>query len=67
MLQQIVQQEQGEILQYVTVGESGPSHLREFEVEARLNSNVIGRGKGPSKRQAEQMAAKEALTLFGNI
>ena len=67
LLQQIVQQEQGEILQYVTVGESGPSHLRVFEVEARLNSNVIGKGIGSSKRQAEQMAAKEALTLFGNI
>lgn len=65
LLQQIVQQEQGEILQYVTVGESGPSHLRVFDVEARLNSNVIGRGTGNSKRQAEQMAAKEALTLFG--
>ncbi len=67
ILQQIVQQEQGEILQYVTVGESGPSHMRVFEVEARLNSNVIGRGTGSSKREAEQMAAKEALTLFGNI
>ncbi len=67
ILQQIVQQEQGEILQYVTVGESGPSHLRVFEVEARLNSNVIGKGTGHSKREAEQMAAKEALTLFGNI
>ncbi|MBR6513868.1 MAG: ribonuclease III [Clostridia bacterium] len=67
LLQQIVQQEQGEILQYVTVGESGPSHLRTFEVEARLNSNVIGKGTGHSKREAEQMAAKEALTLFGNL
>ena len=65
LLQQIVQQEQGEILQYVTVGESGPSHQRIFDVEARLNSNVIGRGRGSSKREAEQMAAKEALTLFG--
>ncbi|MBE6573364.1 MAG: ribonuclease III [Ruminococcaceae bacterium] len=65
LLQQIVQQEQGEILQYVTVGESGPSHQRIFDVEARLNSNVIGKGRGSSKREAEQMAAKEALTLFG--
>jgi ribonuclease-3 len=34
-------------------------------VEARLNSNVIGRGEGGSKREAEQKAAKEALVLFG--
>ena len=66
MLQQIVQQEQGEILQYITVSESGPSHMRVFEVDAMLNSNVIGHGSGTSKREAEQMAAKEALTFFGD-
>ena len=66
LLQQIVQQERGEILEYVLVGESGPDHAKVFEVEARLNSNVIGHGKGKSKREAEQMAAKEALVLFGD-
>lgn len=66
MLQQIVQQEHGEILQYVVVNETGPSHMRIFEVEARLNSNVIGHGTASSKREAEQLAAKEALTLFGD-
>ncbi|MBE6637718.1 MAG: ribonuclease III, partial [Ruminococcaceae bacterium] len=64
-LQQIIQQERGDILEYVTVGESGPAHKKTFEVEARLNGNVIGRGVGSSKRSAEQCAAKEALTLFG--
>ncbi|MBQ2765663.1 MAG: ribonuclease III [Clostridia bacterium] len=66
LLQQIVQQERGEILEYVLVGESGPDHAKIFEVEARLNSNVIGHGRGKSKREAEQMAAKEALVLFGD-
>ena len=64
-LQQIVQQEQGEKLEYVLVGEEGPAHQRTFTMEARLNSNVIGKGRGSSKREAEQQAAKEALTLFG--
>lgn len=64
-LQQIVQQEQGEKLEYVLISEEGPAHQRTFTMEARLNSNVIGRGKGSSKREAEQQAAKEALTLFG--
>lgn len=64
-LQQIVQQANGEILEYVVIGESGPDHRKTFEVEARLNSNVIGRGQGRTKREAEQNAAKEALTLFG--
>ena len=66
LLQQIVQQERGEILEYVLVGESGPDHAKTFTVEARLNSNVIGHGSGKSKREAEQMAAKEALILFGD-
>ncbi len=64
-LQQIIQQLSGEKLEYVLVGESGPDHSKQFEVEARLNSNVIGYGKASSKRKAEQLAAKEALTLFG--
>ncbi len=66
LLQQIVQQERGEILEYVLVGEEGPDHAKIFTVEARLNSNVIGHGKGKSKREAEQMSAKEALVLFGD-
>ena len=64
LLQQFVQQEEGDVLKYVIVGEHGPDHQKEFEAEARLNSNVIGRGKGRSKREAEQNAAKEALELF---
>ncbi|MBQ8288793.1 MAG: ribonuclease III [Clostridia bacterium] len=64
-LQQIVQQEQGEKLEYILIAEEGPPHQRTFTMEARLNSNVIGRGVGSSKREAEQRAAKEALTLFG--
>ncbi len=64
-LQQIVQQFGTEKLEYALVGEHGPDHNKTFEIEARLNSNVIGRGKAKSKREAEQIAAKEALGLFG--
>ena len=64
-LQQIVQQANTEKLEYVLVGESGPDHNKNFSVEARLNSNVIGRGEGKTKREAEQIAAHEALVLFG--
>lgn len=66
-LQQLIQQAEGDFLEYVVVGEKGPDHQKEFEVVAKLNSNVIGRGKGRSKREAEQNAAKEALALFGEI
>lgn len=65
LLQQIVQQEHGEMLEYVVTDESGPAHKKSFSVEAKLNSNIIGRGTGSSKQEAEQAAAKEALVLFG--
>lgn len=64
-LQQLIQQTEGDVLEYVLISEDGPDHRKQFEVEARLNSNVIGRGVGRSKRKAEQAAAKDALALFG--
>ena len=64
-LQQIIQQVNGEVLEYVVVSEEGPDHMKSFVVEAHLNSNVIGTGRGRSKREAEQAAAKKALELFG--
>ena len=64
-LQQLTTRADGILPSYVTVGESGPDHNKTFEVEARLGSNVIGRGVGRSKREAEQNAAREALKLFG--
>ena len=64
LLQQFVQQAEGDFLEYAVVGQSGPDHMKTFWVEARLNSNVIGRGEGRSKREAEQNAAREALALF---
>lgn len=66
-LQQLIQQAEGDFLEYEVIGEKGPDHNKEFEVVARLNSNIIGHGKGRSKREAEQNAAKEALRLFGEI
>ena len=65
LLQQFVQQAGGEVLEYFVVNEQGPDHDKIFTVEARLNSNVIGIGSGKNKRAAEQMAAKQALALFG--
>ena len=66
-LQQLIQQAEGDFLEYEVVAERGPDHDKEFEVVAKLNSNVIGHGKGRSKREAEQNAATEALKLFGEI
>lgn len=65
LLQEIVQKNPQEVLSYVLTDESGPDHDKRFEVEVRLNSNVIGRGVGRSKKAAEQLAAREALKLMG--
>jgi len=65
LLQEIIQKNPGERLSYVVTGESGPDHDKSFNVEVHLNSNVIGKGAGKSKKQAEQAAAKEALALMG--
>ena len=64
-LQEIIQQNPEERLEYVLTGESGPDHNKQFMVEVHLNSNVIGTGRGRSKKEAEQQAAREALKLMG--
>lgn len=64
-LQEVVQQNPDETLNYVPVGESGPDHDKRFEVEIHINSNVVASGIGRSKKQAEQEAAKQALILLG--
>ncbi len=65
MLQEVVQRNPGELVEYVLVGETGPDHDKRFAVEVHLNSNVIGKGIGRSKKRAEQEAAREALELMG--
>jgi ribonuclease III len=46
---------------YTVVRESGPDHDKLFEVEVSVNGEVVGRGMGRSKKEAEQSAAKQAL------
>ena len=64
-LQEIVQKNPEETLEYVLTGESGPDHDKHFTVEVRLDNNAIGKGGGRSKKEAEQQAAREALELMG--
>ena len=65
VLQEIVQKNPEEKVEYVLIGEEGPDHNKRFVVEVRLKSQVIGKGKGRSKKEAEQLAAREALELMG--
>lgn len=65
VLQEIIQRNPEESVSYILTDEFGPDHDKQFTVEVHLNSNTIGKGTGKSKKQAEQMAAKQALHLMG--
>ena len=60
-LQELVQQKKHQVLSYALVGESGPDHDKQFEVEVSLNGTVVGSGRGSSKKRAEQNAAAAAI------
>ena len=49
---------------YEVVGEIGPGHDKRFDVKVKIRSQVRGSGNGRSKKEAEQNAAKEALSAF---
>ncbi len=49
---------------YEVVGEIGPGHDKRFDVKVKIRSQVWGYGKGRSKKEAEQNAAKDALSGF---
>ena len=65
LLQEVIQKNPEEHVEYVLRDETGPYHDRHFKVDVVLNGSVIGSGEGHSKKQAEQQAAKEALDLMG--
>ena len=60
-LQELIQRESGQSLKYRLTGSEGPDHDKRFFVEVDLNSQPVGAGKGRSKKEAEQMAAKAAI------
>jgi ribonuclease-3 len=53
--------ERGAHAGYEVVREQGPPHKRTFEVAVSAGADVLGSGRGPSKKSAEQQAAHAAL------
>lgn len=49
------------VVDYAITDELGPPHDRIFEVAAKVDGDPLGRGRGRSKKQAEQEAARAAL------
>lgn len=60
-LQEMAQSLLKTIPRYQIAYQEGPDHLRTFETEVLILEQVMGRGKGRSKKESEQLAAKAAI------
>ena len=60
-LQELVQRRPGQSIAYRLVNEMGPDHARVFVMEVSIGGEVAGQGRGHTKKEAEQRAAKAAL------
>ena len=54
-------------LDYVIIDEYGPAHDKTFEVVVKIDDIIYGKGKAHSKKEAEQIAAKDALSKAKKI
>lgn len=63
-LQEIVQQQSGQALCYELLSESGPDHNKVFTAQVTLNGQALGQGSGHTKKEAEQVAAQQALAAM---
>lgn len=61
ILQEIVQEDGSQPVEYVLVKEEGPDHNKNFTVEAIVNGKNMGSGSGHTKKAAEQAAAYQAI------
>ncbi|CDE47486.1 ribonuclease 3 [Clostridium sp. CAG:411] len=61
ILQEIVQADYKEPLQYKLLGESGPDHDKVFTVAAIVDGKELSQGTGKTKKAAEQAAAYQAI------
>ena len=65
VLQELVQTDK-KSLEYVIVNEEGPAHDKMFTVNVIIDNIVYGTGTAHSKKEAEQIAAHDALTKAEN-
>ncbi|WP_295586869.1 ribonuclease III [uncultured Oscillibacter sp.] len=61
-LQELIQRQADQVLSYRMIGEEGPDHNKTFQAQVLLNDQPIGTGSGHSKKEAEQSAARDALS-----
>lgn len=61
-LQECIQSESREPLQYIALKDEGKDNNKTFYFKVCHNGIELGKGKGKSKKEAEQEAAKDALS-----
>ncbi len=64
-LQEDLQRVSKNKIEYKVEREEGPDHNKIFYINVLVNDRVVGTGSGRNKKEAEQMAAKDALHFFG--
>lgn len=65
LFQEIAQDKVGVTPTYEVLEEWGPDHARNFKVGVFLEKDMAGTGQGPSKQEAQQSAAEDALAKKG--
>ncbi|AKU90958.1 ribonuclease III [Vulgatibacter incomptus] len=65
-MQELAQARLGAAPRYRLVEERGPDHAKVFSVELWVGETLFGRGEGRSKKDAEQLAAREAIGALGD-
>ncbi|MFA5867422.1 MAG: ribonuclease III [Actinomycetota bacterium] len=63
-LQELTVKKFGLAPEYNIYKETGPDHHKMFHAQVSVGRHVYGKGKGTSKKEAEQAAAKEALQIL---
>ncbi len=66
LLQQLAQRSHGETPVYQVLDEKGPDHSKCFQVSAAIGQHTYASAWGPSKKEAEQLAAKNALAQLAD-
>ena len=61
MLQEIVQKNPEERVEYKLIKQSGPDHNKVFSVGVFLNSNIIGSGRGKAKSEPNKWPLRKQL------
>lgn len=65
-LQELTQGRMGVIPSYALISSSGPDHQKLFEVAVEVNGKELSRAKAKSKKEAQRLAARDAIKILSS-